>query len=215
MRKFALLILAVCVVSCSQQYRSLDEVLSSLDAESIDSIKADTFVFKEAYKILLNQPVDHNNPEGEKFSQKIYLSFAGIDKPVVVVTEGYEANRNYTTELASLLECNQIIIEHRYFGESVPEIINWDNLNTEQAASDHHKVIEIFKQVFRGEWITTGISKGGQTVLFHSYYYPDDADIRIPYVAPLNFGPEDSRIYTFMPTTGLTIGRNRKISLCS
>jgi hypothetical protein len=45
--------------------------------------------------------------------------------------------------------------------------------------------------------------------MFHSYYYPEDADVRVPYVAPLNFGPEDPRIYTFLDTVGSDYCRDR------
>ena len=188
---------------------TLEERLSTLDLAAVDTLEPDTTLFSQAYEIALIQPVDHNNPDGEKFTQRIYISFVGPDRPVVVVTEGYAAFRNYTTELARFLNCNQIIIEHRYFGESVPAYLDWKYLNTFQAATDHHRVIELFSEVFVGDWITTGISKGGQTVMFHSYYYPDDADIRVPYVAPLNFGPEDERIYTFLDTVSTDYCRER------
>ena len=191
MRNIALVLLSLLLLSCGRKNISLSERIDGLDIAGIDTLVADTSVFTHAYEIHLFQPIDHNKPENGKFSQKIYLSYIDSTLPVVVVTEGYTANRNYTTELARHLGCNQIIIEHRYFGESVPENIDWQFLNTYQAASDHHRIIELFKEFFTGKWITTGISKGGQTVMFHSYYYPEDADVRVPYVAPLNFGPED------------------------
>lgn len=212
MRNFILIIAVAILVSCNNKPLTLEERLSTLDIEKIDTLSPDTVVFSEAYEIHLMQPVDHDNPDGARFSQKIFLSFAGADKPVVMVTEGYSARRNYTTELAGYLDCNQIIVEHRFFGESVPEDVNWKFMNTYQAASDHHRIIDLFSDVFTGKWITTGISKGGQTVMFHSYYYPEDADIRVPYVAPLNFGPEDPRIYTFLDTVGSEYCRNKVYS---
>ena len=211
-RIFVILLTGLLLSSCAKKYMSLNERLASLEAERIDTIKADTSVFKQAFEIHLLQPIDHNDPDGEKFSQRIYLSYAGADKPVVLVTEGYGAGRNYTTELADYLDCNQIIAEHRYFGESVPDSLDWEYLNTFQAASDHHRIIELFSEMFSGKWITTGISKGGQTVIYHSYYYPDDADIRVPYVAPLNFGPEDPRIYTFLDTVASEYCRERVLA---
>lgn len=208
-KHLTIILLGVVLASCGQDYMSLGERLTSLNTERIDTLEADTSVFNSAWEIHLMQPLDHNNPDGEWFSQRIYLSYAGADKPVVLVTEGYGAGRNYTTELAEYLDCNQIIVEHRFFGESVPDSLNWEYLDTYQAASDHHRVIELFSEMFSGKWITTGISKGGQTVMYHSFYYPDDADIRVPYVAPLNFGPEDERIYTFLDTVGSDYCRER------
>lgn len=208
MKNIQFLLLSLFIASCGTGNMTIEERLASLDATSIDSIGHDS-LFNSAWEIHLVQPLDHKNPEGEKFSQKIYLSYIGPDLPVVLVTEGYTANRNYTTELANYLNCNQIIVEHRFFGESVPDSLDWQYMNTFQAASDHHEIIQLFSKVFKGDWITTGISKGGQTVMFHSYYFPDDATVRVPYVAPLNFGPEDERIYTFLDTVGSDYCRKR------
>lgn len=38
--------------------------------------------------------------------------------------------------------------------------------------------------------------------MYHSFYYPEDVDVRVPYVAPLNFGLEDKRIYSFLDQVG-------------
>ncbi|MBT3245077.1 MAG: peptidase, partial [Bacteroidetes bacterium] len=108
----------------------------------------------------------------------------------------------YTTELAISLKCNQIIAEHRYFGKSVPDSADYEYLNSWQSASDHHRIIEKFKEFYTDKWIATGISKGGQTVMYLSYYYPDDVDAKVPYVAPLNYGTEDERIYSFLDNVG-------------
>ena len=150
-RIFVILLAGLLLSSCTKKYMSLDERLASLEAERIDTIRADTSVFKQAFEIHLLQSLDHNDPDGEKFSQRIYLSYAGADKPVVLVTEGYGAGRNYTTELADYLDCNQIIAEHRYFGESVPDSLDWEYLNTFQAASDHHRIIELFSEMLPRE----------------------------------------------------------------
>ncbi|HER07887.1 MAG TPA: aminopeptidase, partial [Bacteroides sp.] len=64
--------------------------------------------------------------------------------------------------------------------------------------------------LYPGKWISTGISKGGQTVMYHSMYYPDDVDVRVPYVAPLNFSVEDQRIYEFLDRVG-SAGERRKV----
>ena len=64
------------------------------------------------------------------------------------------------------------------------------------------RIVTLFRELYPEQWISTGISKGGQTVMYHSYYYPDDVDVRVPYVAPLNFGQEDPRIYTFLEHVG-------------
>ena len=66
------------------------------------------------------------------------------------------------------------------------------------AAADHHRIVEVLKLIYPGKWIGTGISKGGQTAMFHRYFYPEDVDISVPYVAPLNFSTEDQRFIHFL-----------------
>ncbi|HOE25921.1 MAG TPA: S28 family serine protease, partial [Bacteroidales bacterium] len=181
---FVLMVAAILTTGCSKKIMTLEERLASLPADTLFRIKADTS-FSEAWEIRLRQPVDHRNPDGPQFTQQVFLYYAGADRPVVVETEGYGA-RGGRNELASILNANLIRIEHRYFEESTPDPVDWQYLTTWQAATDHHRIIELFKPVFRGKWATTGISKGGQTVMFHRYYYPDDVDVSVPYVAPLN-----------------------------
>lgn len=43
------------------------------------------------------------------------------------------------------------------------------------------------------KWISTGISKGGETALYHRMLYPNDVEVSVPYVAPLNFAVEEQR----------------------
>jgi len=104
----------------------------------------------------------------------------------VMITGGYSANRNYLSEPASILGCNQIIVEHRYFGESLPDSLDWSQLTTANAAADHHHIYQLFSQYYQEKWMSSGISKGGQTSIFYKYYYPDDMAVTMPYVAPLN-----------------------------
>lgn len=55
-----------------------------------------------------------------------------------------------------------------------------------------------FKTMYPGKWISTGISKGGQTSLLYRAFFPDDVDISVPYVAPLCYGVEDGRHEPFL-----------------
>ena len=123
-------------------------------------------------------------------------------KPVVIVTEGYAAGRNYTAELTSILGSNQIIVEHRYFGKSKPDSMDWKYLTVKQAAADHHRVISLFKEIYKEMWISTGISKGGQTALFHRRFYTDDVNATVAYVAPIPLADEDPRLNEFLETLG-------------
>ncbi len=187
---------APCVVESS-----LLEKIESFPGVLVEEITANGH-FEEAYAIRLTQPLDHGNPDGGTFSQRIYLSHAGYDRPMVINTEGYAADRNSTHELSPMLGANQIIVEHRYFGKSRPDPVEWRHLTVRQAAADHHRVISLFKTIYIGKWVSTGISKGGQTALFHRRYYPEDVDATVPYVAPVNLALEEPRITKFLANVG-------------
>ena len=166
---------------------SLDDFLNRKEVKEVRVLKNEA-AFERVLEVMIEQPIDHRNPDGETFTQRIYISHVDPSKPVVLITAGYDAKYYYTSELTSTLKCNQVMVEHRYFGRSLPDSVQWQYLDTWQAASDHHRIVEMFKELYQGHWISTGISKGGQTVMYHSFYYPEDVDVRVPYVAPLNFG---------------------------
>ncbi|MFO7935030.1 MAG: S28 family serine protease [Bacteroidales bacterium] len=189
---------------------NLDQFLNRREVVEFRVIGRET-IYDSIVEVMIQQPLDHRDPEGESFAQRLYISHIDPLKPVVFVTAGYDAGYYYTSEIASRLQCNQIMVEHRYFGKSRPDSLQWQYLDTWQAASDHHRIVSIFSELYPGKWISTGISKGGQTVMYHSMYYPDDVDVRVPYVAPLNFSVEDERIYLFLDRVGSAAER-RKVS---
>jgi len=180
---------------------SLDDFLSRKEVKEVRVLNNEPS-FEKVLEVMIEQPLDHRQPEGETFLQRVYISHVDPSKPVVLNTAGYDTKYYYTSEITSALKCNQLMVEHRYFGRSRPDSLQWQYLDTWQAATDHHRIVEMFKEVYPGPWISTGISKGGQTVMYHSFYYPDDVDVRVPYVAPLNFGVEDERIYSFLEQVG-------------
>lgn len=185
----------------AQEPTKLELFLNSLDGAVIEHSPLDS-LHQECYTIMFPQYVDQQTKEGPKFMQRLYLTHIHDSLPTVMVTEGYAAYRNYISEPARLLNCNQIIVEHRYFEKSVPDSMDWSQLTTANAAADHHNIYETFSGFYANHWISTGISKGGQTSIFYKYYYPDDMHISIPYVAPLNLEQEDVRINWFLRHVG-------------
>ncbi len=161
-----------------------------------------TVFYKEAYEIRLPQPLDHHHPEAGFFYQKIYLSHLDFDRPIVLVTAGYRSTWNSIAELSRLLKANQIRVEHRFFGDSRPDSLDWRYLTAEQAAADHHRIVQLFRKIYPGGWVSTGRSKGGQTALLFRYYYPPDVQATVAYVAPLNRAQEDPRIDAFIRRQG-------------
>lgn len=190
--------------SYSQNAKSeLHKKLLTLPEISVKVLVTDSN-FSETYEIFLTQPVDHLNPNnGPKFAQRIYLRHADFNKPMIFNNEGYATNSKRRTELAKILKCNEMFVEHRYFGESKPESsVGWKYLSTSQAAADHKRIVDLFKTIYSGKWVSTGISKGGQTSIYFKYYYPNAVDVWVPYVAPLNLEREDKRIITFLDNVG-------------
>ncbi len=209
LQKVAAILLVVLLIAVFPvQAQELDTILNRLSKEyhfTYKKMKTGDF-FKEKYLLEVEQPVDHKNPEGQKFTQRVFLSHKGFNNPVVFITEGYSAdyaeNPYVKSELCSILDANQIIVEHRYFSKSTPKPLDWSQLTVYNAASDHHRINEILKNIYKGKWLSTGISKGGQTTIYYRYFYPDDVDVSVPYVAPLNFSIEDKRVYRFLKTVG-------------
>lgn len=96
------------------------------------------------------------------------------------------------------VNANIIFAEHRYFLEPTPKPLDWKYLTAENSAYDLHNVTTAFKKLYKGKWIATGISKGGQTALIYRAFFPDDVDVSVPYVAPLCKGREDGRHEPFL-----------------
>ncbi|MCL1822234.1 MAG: peptidase [Prolixibacteraceae bacterium] len=197
MKRIFVLFIFTCVVGFYGIGSPLLDYLKRLpEVEDVEMV-ASTGFFTEGAHIKVRQPVDHRNPAKGTFLQRVFISMKSETAPVVLVTEGYAAhygaNPSYINELTRMTDGNQVVIEHRYFGYSWPDSIQWEYLTVENAATDHHKVTNLLKPFFTGKWINTGISKGGQTAMLHRVYYPDDVDITVSYVAPCNFAIEDGR----------------------
>jgi hypothetical protein len=204
-RSLKVLIGAVILVGalsgCAVKYSSFGSFLESHNEFKIEPAVKDPF-FEQAYLLWVEQPIDHKDLSRGTFLQRVWVSHKDLELPVVLITEGYSAPANYFSELAKLLESNQIIVEHRFFGESVQGEIPWEFLTIEQAALDHQRIIRLFQQVYKGKWITTGISKGGQAAIIHRAYFPRSVDATVTYVAPFNLEREDSRLVSFFDTAG-------------
>ncbi|MDB5197002.1 MAG: hypothetical protein JWP88_1373 [Flaviaesturariibacter sp.] len=153
------------------------------------------------YILSVRQPLDHRHPEAGAFYQRVVLTHKGFDRPTVIETEGYEG-RNGGNEIEKLLGANNINVEHRYFGSSRPDSMLWDYLTEEQVTADLHQVRSLLGSLYKNKWISTGISRGGQTAIYYKRFYPKDVDLAIPYVAAIPNSLEDKRIYHFLDTIG-------------
>jgi hypothetical protein len=184
--------------------KSLFSQENNLPIELFEKLQAnpDIQIKETKVDLMFTQPIDHNHPDKATFKQLVHLLHKDFSKPVVLWIEGYASRGNEEQEITKLLDANQIMVEHRYFGESVPDSIDWNYLTIKQAADDHHRIAESFKTIYPGKWVNAGISKGGQTTMYHRRFYPNDVDVSVCYVAPLNFSDEEPRVYTFLENVG-------------
>ena len=179
----------------------VSEILKNPQVKAIEKISNN--YYQQAYLLWIEQPVDHKNPEVGTFRQRVFLYHVDESLPTVFITEGYSADRGlnpmFREEISTMLQTNLVFAEHRYFSESTPtNDPEYKYMNAYNAASDHHNIFSILKPLYSNKWIATGISKGGQTALMYRAFYPNDADITVPYVAPLCKGVEDGRHEPFL-----------------
>lgn len=194
-------IITLSIAACNNQPKDLKSALQELSEVPLDSLESDS-MYTETYELWYTQNVDHDNDKSEEFNQRVIINHVGFDRPTIVILEGYDLYSTKAGELSKLLNANQITIEHRFFNKSRPDSIPWEFLNIKQAAIDQHNIIQSLKSIYPGKWISTGISKGGQTTMYHRRFFPDDVDASVAYVAPFNFEREDPRIAEHLNTVG-------------
>ena len=200
----AFLLTMVCVRS--EAALSFKEELSRLEGVvSVDVIEQKSPVFREKYVAWFEQPLDWTSPDIGTFLQRVEIGFSGWENVNVVYVGGYSISdsafaNDDRTEIAKTYNGNYIKIEYRYFGKSVPEglseqsIAMWEYLTNAQASADFHNIMEQLRTILSGTWVFSGASKGGQATNIFSYYYPNDADAYVAYVAPFCDGADDPRM---------------------
>ncbi len=201
-----ILVLAVLIVSCGDKSTqpelpppTLLEQLQALEGCTVEEIEPPSGGhFTRAFRIYITQPVDHNNPTGETFTQRMFLSHVDEDAPMVLVTWGYDVQNNRAFELPELLQANQLYVAHRYHGDNKPDPFTWEDLTVQQAAADHHRITQIFKDIYTGPWVNYGLSKGGRTAALHRRFYPDDVEASVVVVSPFFSSTHDPRVDAFL-----------------
>lgn len=147
-----------------------------------------------AFALTYRQPVDHRHPDRGTFAQRLNLLHRSTARPMVLHTNGYDLNYQgpgFRAEPTEILDSNQISTEQRYFGTSRPRPTDWTKLDIRQAASDHHRLIQALKPLYRARWISTGSSKGGMATVYHRRFYPHDVAGSVAYSAPNNTDDRD------------------------
>ncbi len=150
-------------------------------------ISVDSSAFDQFYKIDIPQALNHNDSTKGNFLNRILLGFNSLSAPIVMESAAYGINQtyqdiHYKTELTELLNANQLIVEHRYFGTSIPDSTTFKFLTYKQVSDDFHHIRQKLNTIFPSKWIATGWSKGGDAVFAYKFYYPDDVEATVAYV---------------------------------
>ena len=134
----------------------------------------------KVYELEIRQPVNHHQPHGATFEQHLELYQRDVSAPMVMYVSGYfnytflSPLDTYLSVPAAITGGNQISVEGRFYGDSVPKPARWRYLTIWQQAADEHHVVQVFKKLYHARWLITGVSKGGETAIFHDYFYPND-----------------------------------------
>ncbi|MFJ4467831.1 S28 family serine protease [Streptomyces sp. NPDC089424] len=157
----------------------------------------------------LRQPVDHTDHSAGTFEQRLTLLHTGTDRPTVLATTGYDVPLTpRRTEPAVLLDANQLLVEHRYFGTSRPGAPGYTHLTVRQAADDHHRIVRVLRRLYPAAWVSTGGSKGGMASVYHRRFHPHDVEGTVAYSAPNNVDDRDDSAYLrFLDTVGTPADR--------
>lgn len=194
------LFFALSSVSAFAQKSFIDLIVHLPGVSNLTVLASDHFADKCVF--FFEQPLDHKDPSKGVFKQRVFVSHRGFERPTVLVTEGYGAGgagaARHNNELADLFQTNLVVVEHRYFLESTPSPRNWDYLTAENSAIDLHNIYVALKTIYPRKWMSTGVSKGGQTTMIYRTFFPNDMDISVPYVGPLNRDIEDGRHEIFL-----------------
>jgi PS-10 peptidase S37 len=179
------------------------EAIPGMTVTSEEPPPAEGFRF---FFLTYRQPVDHRNPDGPTFEQRLQLLHRSTDRPMVLHTTGYDMPEYpFRDEPTQLIDGNQISVEQRFFTPSRPEPADWSKLNIWQAATDHHQIVGALKSLYKAKWISTGASKGGMTSVYHRRFYPRDVDGVVAYVAPNDANNKNDQAYDdFFANVGST-----------
>jgi hypothetical protein len=171
----------------------------------------------QVYELEIRQPVNHNDPAGATFEQHLELYQRNLAAPMVMYLSGYF---NYTflspmdvylSTPTMIVDGNQISVENRFYGDSVPDPALWRYLTIWQEAADEHHVVQVFKKLYHAPWLLTGVSKGGEASIDHDYYYPHDFAGTFAWSAPIITRTFSDRYDNFLANVGTAACRKALI----
>ena len=163
------------------------------------------------YAIEISQPLDHKNPNGVKFPQRIALNIDNENESATNLrTLGYNMSNSYFdgsrtlySEFSEFMNVNTLMVEFRFFGKSKPSSssFNWKYLTDKQQIEDLHRIKLLFSEILKGKWASSGTSKGGMIALHYKKVYPQDMDAVLANVAPIMLEKGDKRFLEHLKNT--------------
>lgn len=212
-----LMLMALALSGCKESEEEwVDDVATDLEKlPGVVSVSREECAdFAAKFKIFFEQPIDHDNPGNGSFRQLVYLCLTNPDNINVLITEGYYAfDAQSTHELTRMFDANQIVVEHRYYGESLVDDKKYMYNDAKSSCDDLHAIVSELKSVLKGKWISTGRSKSGLTCNMYRAYYPNDVDVTVPYGSPFCIGRYDGRMAQALRTSiGTPEGREKLVA---
>lgn len=216
LKLWMLLVIALSIASCTDNSDNpvvnptLEEALANThlfsdiqenpDKSAMDKKKKGELDYLSQYSMFIEQPIDHNQPDADKFKQKVSILFRGFDRPTILVTEGYFwSGFSDGEDFGINLNANMVHVEHRNFGESFNQDRGkWEYETIAQASADLHAVYQTLKPIFKGKWMSMGTSKSGETSMDYAYYYPNDMDLAAAFCSPFNVSLDDKRFGDYL-----------------
>ncbi len=104
--------------------RDILEKLSALEGVEVTEIDPQNGSDRQ-FEIDITQLVDHQNPGGTTFKQRMYLSHVDENEPMVLSTSGYSVTPGYGAEIADIMQSNLLTVTHRYMDRAVPNPVDW------------------------------------------------------------------------------------------
>lgn len=191
--------------------------LSDIIPEGLSEYRAQVLgTYKECLEFKYIQPIDHNNPGGDTFYQRVRIFYAGPDANTVLHTAGYNLSKNMEVGFNSLSlkgGYNLVEVEHRYFLDSDPSGSdpNYNYFTALQESADLHDITTSLKKVLGGKWISTGCSKNGITTALYAHHYPEDMNVYVPFDAPFCSSRKDTRIADYINNKIGTAEQRKKL----
>lgn len=173
-------------------------------------------LYKECIEFDYIQPVDHNNPTGQTFYQRVRIFYAGSGKNTVLHTAGYNLSKEMAVGFNSLSlwgGMSLVEVEHRYFLGSNPSTIDTElkYFNAVQQSADLHDIVTDLRSLMGGKWISTGCSKDGITTALYAMHYPKDMNVYVPFDAPFCQSRDDMRNGVFLKDKVGTAAERKRI----